>query len=71
MKFLYGVFVECKPFGQIFHFEEQGLNGFGKNLNGDPYCHNPSLGLATKARVCKGANQERNLGVTFHAPGSV
>jgi len=22
------------------------------------FCHNPSLGLATKARVCKGASQE-------------
>jgi hypothetical protein len=34
-------------------------------------CRNPSLGLATKARVCKGAGQEGKPGVTFHAPGSV
>jgi hypothetical protein len=26
-------------------------------------CHNPSLGLATKARVCKGVGQEGSLGV--------
>jgi len=23
-----------------------------------PFCHNPSFGLATKARGCKGAGQE-------------
>jgi hypothetical protein len=34
-------------------------------------CHNPSLGLATKARVCKGAGQEGSPWVTSHAPGSV
>jgi hypothetical protein len=34
-------------------------------------CCNPNLGLATKARVCKGAGQEWSLGVTFHAPGNV
>ncbi len=34
-------------------------------------CHNPSLGLATKARACKGAAQEGSLGLTSHAPGSV
>jgi hypothetical protein len=32
-------------------------------------CHNLSLG--TKARAYKGAGQEWNLRVTFHAPGSV
>jgi hypothetical protein len=32
---------------------------------------NLSLGLATKARACKGAGQEGSLGITFHAPGSV
>ncbi len=34
-------------------------------------CHNPSLGLMTKARACKGAGQEGSLGVTCHAPGNV
>jgi hypothetical protein len=34
-------------------------------------CHNPSLGLATKARACKGAGQEGGSGVTSHAPRSV
>jgi hypothetical protein len=34
-------------------------------------CRNPSLGLATNAKVCKGASQEKSPGVTFHAPGSV
>jgi len=26
------------------------------------YCHNPSLGLATKARACKVASQKKKLG---------
>ncbi len=34
-------------------------------------CRNPSLGLTTKARACKGAGQEGSLGITFHALGSV
>jgi len=34
-------------------------------------CHNPSLGLATKARASKGASQERSPGVTCHAFRSV
>ncbi len=34
------------------------------------HCHNLSLGLTTKARVCKGAGQEWSPGVTFHALGS-
>jgi hypothetical protein len=34
-------------------------------------CRNPSLGFATKARACKGASQEWNPGVTFHALESV
>jgi hypothetical protein len=36
-----------------------------------PICRNPSLGLATKVRVCKVAGQERSPKVTLHAPGSV
>jgi hypothetical protein len=35
------------------------------------HCHNPSLGLATKARACKGASQEGSPGITSHAHGSV
>jgi hypothetical protein len=33
-------------------------------------CCNPSLGLTTKARGCKVAGQERDLGVISHAPES-
>jgi len=36
-----------------------------------PCCHNPKLGLTTKARVCKVANQKGSSGVMPHAPGSV
>ncbi len=31
---------------------------------------NPSLRLTTKARACKGASQDGNLGITSHAPGN-
>ncbi len=33
-------------------------------------CRNPSLGLATKTRGCKVADQVGDPGVTSHAPGS-
>jgi hypothetical protein len=33
-------------------------------------CLNPNLGLATEARGCKVAGQEKDLGVTSHVPGS-
>jgi hypothetical protein len=33
-------------------------------------CRNLSFGLATKARVYKGANEEGSPGVTSHAPKS-
>jgi hypothetical protein len=33
-------------------------------------CHNPSLGLVTKAKACKGAGQKGSPGVTSHAFGS-
>jgi hypothetical protein len=33
--------------------------------------HNPSLGLVTKARACKGIGQKGSPGITSHAPGSV
>jgi hypothetical protein len=35
------------------------------------WCHNPSLGLMTKAKACKDAGQEWTLGVTFYPPKSV
>jgi hypothetical protein len=35
------------------------------------FCCYPSLGLTTKAKVCKGASQEGSLGVRSHAPKSV
>jgi len=35
------------------------------------YYHNPSLGLATKARANKGAGQEWSPRVKFHVPESV
>jgi hypothetical protein len=31
-------------------------------------CRNPSLGLVTKARACKGVGQEGSPGVTSHVP---
>jgi hypothetical protein len=34
-------------------------------------CHNPSLGLATKAKVCKVAGQEGSSKITLHDPESV
>ncbi len=34
-------------------------------------CRNLNLGLATKARACKGASQKGILIITFHAPRSV
>jgi len=34
-------------------------------------CYNPSLGVTTKVRACKGAGQEWNPRVTFHVIGSV
>jgi hypothetical protein len=34
-------------------------------------CRNPNLGLATKARACKGASQEGSMGITSHVPMSV
>jgi hypothetical protein len=35
------------------------------------WCYNPSFGLATKARACKGVGKKWSPGITFHAPGSV
>jgi hypothetical protein len=48
-------------------------NGVAKSKRcfSDEGCRNPSLGLTTKARACKGESQEWSLGVTFHAPESL
>jgi hypothetical protein len=40
-----------------------------KLVEANKECHNPSLGLATKARACKVAGQEGSPGVTSHAMG--
>jgi hypothetical protein len=40
-------------------------------ISEDTICRNPSLGLVTKARACKGASPEKSLGVASHVPGSV
>jgi hypothetical protein len=34
-------------------------------------CRNPSLGLATKVRACKGTGQKESPGITSHALGKV
>jgi hypothetical protein len=34
-------------------------------------CRNLSLGLVIEGRGCKVAGEEKDLGVTSHAPGSV
>jgi hypothetical protein len=34
----------------------------------EDYCHNPNLGLITKARACKGVGQKWSSGVKLHAP---
>jgi len=34
-------------------------------------CHNPNLGLLTKARVCGNARQEGSSGGTSYTPGNV
>ncbi len=34
-------------------------------------CHNPSFGLATKAKGLQGCGPRRSPGVTSHIPGSV
>ncbi len=50
------------PLCQIcVHFVSKGLH----------VCHNLSLGLATKAKVCKGAGQEGSPGVTSRVLESV
>jgi hypothetical protein len=42
-----------------------------KNYHNMNLFHNPSLGLVTNVRACKGAGQEGSPGVTSHVPGSV
>jgi hypothetical protein len=46
-------------------------NGVDLQQNHQGACRNPSFGLTTKARACKGAGQEWSPKVTFHAPESV
>jgi hypothetical protein len=41
-----------------------------KTIEGEGVCHNPNLGLTTKARASKVAGHEGGLGITSHAPGS-
>jgi hypothetical protein len=48
--------------------EWQGCNLLNMS---QPSCHNPDLGLTTKARAYKVSGQKGSLGVTLHAPGSV
>jgi hypothetical protein len=38
---------------------------------GKAHCHNPNLGLTTKARACKNAKQERSSGGTSYTPRNV
>jgi hypothetical protein len=40
-------------------------------INKEAHCHNPSLGLTTKARAYKVTGQKGSLGVTMYAPRSV
>jgi len=40
-------------------------------LERDLICCNLSLGLATKARACKGVGQKGSLGVISHVPRNV
>jgi hypothetical protein len=49
---------------KVFKFEKQNLYilNFLFIFN-DSICHNPNLGLATKARACKGAGQKRSPGM--------
>ncbi len=49
--------------------------GIKYTIKGQGVCRNPSLGLATKARACKVAGQEKKLesekkceGMSFHTP---
>jgi hypothetical protein len=47
------------------------FNAHTKRICSDPSCHNPSLGLATKAKAYKDAGLEWSTRVTFRAPESV
>ncbi len=44
---------------------------FHHSKAGGKICCNPNLRFVTKARAGKGAGQQWNSRVTFHAPGSV
>ncbi len=63
----------CFPLAHFLGYESSILGKTYRLMCGDignTLCHNPSLGLATKARACKGVGQERSPRITFHAPGS-
>jgi len=59
------------------HMFKVYLNRFPKNIKVkfmyfesvqiNKVCHNPNLGLVTKARACKVGGQEGSLGFTSHA----
>jgi hypothetical protein len=44
---------------------------FFSNAHTKRICHDPSFGLATKARACKGVSRKCSLRITFHVPKSV
>jgi hypothetical protein len=57
--------VNCKNLGVVEIFE--GIC-FGHVFS---KCHNPSFGLATKAKGLQGCGPRESLGVTSHTPESV
>jgi hypothetical protein len=54
----------------LTHQHKEKIQIYKQQIRNEHCCHNPNLGLATKARACKGAGQEGSPGVTSHAPGS-
>jgi hypothetical protein len=46
-------------------------SGHCKRFVSQKECRNPNLGLATKAKACEGAGQERSPRITFHVPMNV
>ncbi len=54
-----------------FHLIKRLTIKSGASIGPAIQCCNPSLGLVTKARACKGASQEGSPGVTSHVLESV
>ncbi len=50
------------PTLKLIHMTKHQPIATGESHN---FCHNPSLGLVTKAKAWKGVNQKCNLGVKF------